>query len=337
MGFQSGFAGKTVCVTGAGGFIGSHLTEALLREGARVRALVEYSSTQDIGWLSDIADPEHPDLEIIPGDVRDTEQMATLVDGCELVFHLAALIAIPYSYRAARSYVDTNITGSLNVLQACRDNSTLERLIMTSTSEVYGTAQFVPITEAHPLTAQSPYAATKIAADQLAESFYRSYDLPVTILRPFNTYGPRQSMRAVIPTIIRQALESDRLTLGNLTPRRDFNYVGDTIQGFLKVALASDNVCGQVIQVGSGRDISIKELVTVIESLLGKTLYVKEADERYRPEKSEVFRLCAAIEKAQSLIGYQPEVSFEDGLKATIDWFAARQPKPYERVATYHV
>lgn len=327
------YTGKKVFVTGADGFIGSHLVEGLVEAGASVKALVQYNSFNHWGWL----DKVHPDIlnqvEVCPGDVRDDSLMRQFVAGSDIGFHLAALIAIPYSYDAPRSYVDTNITGTLNVLQGVRQGG-IERLVCTSTSEVYGTAQYVPIDETHPLQGQSPYAATKIAADQLAESFYRSFDLPVVILRPFNTYGPRQSMRAIIPTLIMQGLTGQTVQVGNLTPTRDFNYVLDTVQGFLKAGL-SDHALGEVINVGTGFEISIQDLVRTLEKILGQPFHVVQQAERLRPEKSEVFRLCAGIEKARRILNYVPLFSLEEGLRLTVEWCKSQEKT--HKVALYHV
>lgn len=317
------YENKTVFVTGADGFIGSHLVESLVQAGARVKALAQYNSFNNWGWL----DKVHPDImtqvEVFPGDVRDADYIRQFTKGAEYGFHLAALIAIPYSYDAPRSYVDTNVTGTLNVLQAVREHG-IERLVSTSTSEVYGTAQYVPIDEKHPLQGQSPYSATKIAADQLAESFYRSFNMPIVILRPFNTYGPRQSMRAIIPTLLMQGVAGQEVRVGNLDPTRDFNYVLDTVQGFLKAG-ACAQAEGQVINVGTGQEISIQDLITKIESLLGKKLNVVQQEERFRPEKSEVFRLCAGIDKARAILDYAPQFSLDDGLRLTLDWCQAQE------------
>lgn len=334
--FQSKLKGQTVCVTGADGFIGSHLTEALLSLGLKVKALVQYNSFNNLGWLEVLPEEYKQNVELIAGDVRDAEQMREFVSGCDTVFHLAALIAIPYSYVAPRSYVETNITGTLNILEGCRQNKNLKRLIVTSTSEVYGTAQFVPITEDHPLVGQSPYAATKIAADQLALSYYRSFELPVMVLRPFNTFGPRQSMRAVIPTVIRQALQSNIIKVGSLDPRRDFNYVKDTVYGFLLAATAADSICGDTVQVGTGHDISVRDLITTVENILGKSLDIIQDESRLRPDASEVMRLCASVEKAGKVLGYQPQYTLEEALRETIEWFSKVDSTPNEKVALYH-
>jgi len=314
---------KTVFVTGAGGFIGSHLVEALVREGAHVKALVRYNSTSHWGWLESLPQDVMDNVEVCLGDVRDSGLIREFVRGCSYGFHLAALISIPYSYQAPRSYVETNITGTLNVLEACLTQG-IERLVCTSTSEVYGTAQYVPIDEAHPLQGQSPYSASKIGADQLIESFYRAYNLPVVTLRPFNTYGPRQSMRAIIPNLIQQALAGDVVRVGNIVPTRDFNFVTDTVEGFL-LAAGNSNAVGQTINIGSGAEISIADLIAMLADLLGKSLAVHQEEERLRPDNSEVFRLCANIDKAKTLLRYTPQVSLKNGLEETIQWFAKHQ------------
>jgi len=308
--------GKRVLVTGAGGFIGSHLADSLVRAGATTRALVHYNALGNTGWLSTL--DTRKDLEIVASDICDQTCVREAARGTEIVFHLAALIAIPYSYRAPESYVRTNIQGTLNVLQAVRELG-IERLVHTSTSEVYGTARYVPIDEVHPLQGQSPYAASKIGADKLAEAFYCSFDLPVVTVRPFNTFGPRQSARAVIPTIISQCLAQKVVKLGNLTPTRDLNYVGNTVDGFMRAALAREAV-GQVINLGSGREIAIGDLAQLIGCLVGGNIRIEEEPQRLRPGKSEVERLLAEPAKARNLLGWEPMVSLEDGLSITIDW-----------------
>ena len=314
-----------IFVTGADGFIGSHLTESLVKSGHDVRALAQYNSFNSHGWRSDLEPNVFNQLEIIAGDVRDGSQMKGCMTGCDAVVHLAALIAIPYSYLAPRSYLDTNISGTLNILEAARELGGI-RVIHTSTSEVYGTAQFVPMTEDHPLQGQSPYSASKIAADQLAYSYFSSFDLPVSIVRPFNTYGPRQSQRAVIPTIIGQLLAgSESLELGATSPTRDFNMVSDTVKGFL-AALSADNVFGHVVNIGSGFEISIGDTASVIARIMGREINIRSTNERIRPAASEVDRLWAANGKAKELLGWAPEFSgmdgFERGLKKTINWFS---------------
>jgi len=307
---------KRVLVTGAGGFIGSHLVERLVELGASVRALIHYNALSSWGWLD--FSPHRERVEVIMGDLTDRDLVFQAARNVEIIFHLGALIAIPYSYQAPSSYVRTNIEGTLNILLAARDLK-VARLVHTSTSEVYGTARYVPIDENHPLQGQSPYSATKIAADKLAEAFYCSYGVPVVIVRPFNTYGPRQSTRAVIPTIIGQCLTGDTIRLGHLHPTRDLNYVSDTVEGFLRAA-AADNVLGQTINLGSGREISIGDLALLIARLLGKQVHIIIDERRRRPEKSEVERLLADNSKAKRLLGWEPRVSLEEGLIRTIDW-----------------
>jgi NAD dependent epimerase/dehydratase len=308
--------GRKVLVTGAGGFIGSHLAERLVSLGANVRALVRYTSTGHWGWLDQSLLKD--DMEVVLGDVCDFFSVHKAMQGREVVFHLAALIGIPYSYRAPQSYLHTNIEGTLNVLQAARELAT-ERVICTSTSEVYGSAQYVPIDEKHPLQGQSPYSASKIAADMLAESYFRSFGVHVTIARPFNTYGPRQSARAVIPTIITQALTGMEVHLGSLFPTRDFNFVEDTVEGFIQAA-ASDRAIGQVINFGTGVEVSIQDVLSEIEGLLGKKLILIGESARTRPDNSEVERLCADAGKARQLLGWSPRVQLKDGLRRTVSW-----------------
>lgn len=315
---------STILVTGADGFIGSHLTEALVRQGLNVRAFVYYNSFNSWGWLDQCAVDTKGQFEVFPGDIRDPHGVKEAMKGCDAVLHLAALIAIPFSYNSPDTYVDTNVKGTLNVLQAARDLG-VARIIHTSTSEVYGTAQFVPITEDHPLQGQSPYSATKIAADQLAYSFYSSFDLPVVTLRPFNTYGPRQSARAVIPTIITQiANGAHKIKLGALSPTRDFSYIQDTVNGFL-AALNSTNGLGQVVNLGSNFEISIRDTVSLISESMNTVVEMTSSEERLRPEKSEVERLWADNSKADELFGWQPTYSgrdgFRRGLSETIAWF----------------
>jgi NAD dependent epimerase/dehydratase len=307
---------KKVLVTGAGGFIGSHLTERLVELGASTRALVHYNSAGAWGWLD--ASPFKDEMEVVQGDICDRDSMTRATDGVEIVFHLAALIAIPYSYQAPLSYIRTNIEGTLNVLQAAK-SAGAELVVQTSTSEVYGTARVVPISEEHPLQGQSPYSASKIGADKMAEAVHRSFGLPVTIVRPFNTYGPRQSARAVIPTIITQALTRDAVRLGNLEPTRDLNYVTDTADGFIRAA-ESPAALGQTINIGTGREISIGELAARILQMLGKDLPIICEDQRVRPDKSEVERLCADNRVARELLGWEPRVTLEEGLRRTIAW-----------------
>jgi len=315
---------STILITGADGFIGSHLTEVLVRQGFTVRAFVYYNSFNSWGWLDQCAADIKGQFEVFPGDIRDPHGVKEAMKGCDAVLHLAALIAIPFSYHSPDTYVDTNIKGTLNVLQAARELG-VKRIIHTSTSEVYGTARFVPITEEHPLQGQSPYSATKIAADQLAHSFYSSFDLPVVTVRPFNTYGPRQSARAVIPTIITQIANGARkIQLGALTPTRDFSYVQDTVGGFL-AALNSPNGLGQVMNLGSNFEISIRETAALIAESMNATIEITSSEERLRPENSEVERLWADNSKASELIGWQPSYGGRDGFKRglaeTIAWF----------------
>jgi NAD dependent epimerase/dehydratase len=312
--------GKRVLVTGADGFIGSHLVERLIEDGAQVRAYVYYNSWNELGWLRDISPSSLTQIEIVNGDIRDTERVAEAVRGCEYVFHLSSLIAIPYSYQAARSYVDTNVLGALNVLQACRDSSSLIRLVHVSTSEVYGSAQQVPIPETHPLVGQSPYSASKIAADKLAESFYLSFGLPVVVARPFNTFGPRQTARAVIPTIASQLISGvPELRLGSLTPTRDFNYVTDTVGGMVALGLCSDAV-GMVVNIGSGEEWSIEATAKLLMKITGRVVPIVSEVERIRPDASEVNRLLADNRLIHSLTPWRTRVRFEDGLARTADW-----------------
>lgn len=313
-----------VLVTGADGFIGSHLTEVLVRAGHEVRAFVFYNSFNSWGWLDQCTADVKGQFEVFAGDIRDPHGVRTALRGCEAVLHLAALIAIPYSYHSPDTYVDTNIKGTLNVVQAARELK-VAKVVQTSTSEVYGTARFVPITEDHPLQGQSPYSASKIGADQIALSFYRSFGVPVTILRPFNTYGPRQSARAVIPTIITQIANGRRqIKLGSLHPTRDFNYVADTVAGFI-AALASDRAIGEVINIGSNFEISIGETARTIAEVMGVELDILTDDQRLRPENSEVERLWAANDKARELLGWTPGYGgldgFRRGLAETVAWF----------------
>ena len=308
-----------ILVTGAEGFIGSHLTELLVKEGYDVRAMVQYNSFNNWGWIDTFEDEIKNKLDIFLGDVRDPNGVRVAMDGCDAVFHLAALIAIPYSYHSPDMYVDTNIKGTLNILQAARDLK-LERVLVTSTSEVYGTAKYVPIDENHPYQGQSPYSASKIGADRIAESFYRSFDLPVTIVRPFNTYGPRQSARAVIPTIITQLLAGKKeIKLGSLEPTRDFNYVKDTANGFYQIFL-SDKTVGQEINIATGQDISIGDLARKIIAKIEPSAQIVCDQQRLRPEKSEVERLLGDSTKLRNLTGWKPEYDLDRGLDETIAW-----------------
>lgn len=315
---------KKILVTGADGFIGSHLTETLIRQGYEVKAFVLYNSFNSWGWLDSAPLDIQKELDIFAGDIRDPHGVKTAMKGCDAVLHLAALIAIPYSYHSPDTYVDTNVKGTLNVVQAARELD-IAKVIHTSTSEVYGTARFVPITEEHPLQGQSPYSASKIGADQIAMSFYHAFDLPVTILRPFNTYGPRQSARAIIPTVITQIANGQRkLKLGSISPTRDFNYVKDTVRGFI-AGLEQDGTAGKVINIGSNYEISIGDLVTLIADVMEVQVEIECEAERLRPAKSEVERLWADNAKAAEYLGWKPEYGGVDGLKRgmkeTVDWF----------------
>jgi len=322
---------KKVLVTGGTGFIGSHLVEKLVSLGAHVRVFARYNSQNSLGLLDTLPENTRREIDIAWGDIREVESLRVATESCTLVFHLAALIGIPYSYLHPLEVATTNTIGALNTLICSRHNN-VEKVILTSTSEVYGTAQYVPINECHPLQGQSPYSAAKIGADKFAESFYCSFNLPVAICRPFNTYGPRQSMRAVIPTIITQALTKDAVYLGELSPTRDFTYISDVVDGFIKVAESPLSV-GDIINVGSGYEISIGELAKKICSLAGREVPIISEEQRKRPDKSEVERLCADNKKAKELLGWQPQVPLEEGLKQTIDWISSRlnlyQPDKY--------
>lgn len=326
-----------VLVTGADGFIGSHLTETLVRRGYDVRAFVLYNSFNTWGWLDVCAADVAGKFEVFSGDVRDPHGVKKAMEGCDAVLHLAALIGIPYSYHSPDTYVDTNVKGTLNILQAARELN-VQKVVHTSTSEVYGTAIFVPITEDHPLQGQSPYSASKIGADQMAFSFYSSFETPVAIIRPFNTYGPRQSTRAVIPTIITQiAAGKKQIQLGATTPTRDFTFVEDTVEGFIK-ALHSEDVIGKVTNLGSGFEISIGKTASTIASLMGATIEFTTDSQRIRPEKSEVERLFASYTRAEKRMGWSPsfggEDGFQKGLKKTIEWFS--DPNNLARYKTNH-
>lgn len=315
---------KKVLVTGSDGFIGSHLVEELVASGYQVKAFVLYNSFGSWGWLDHVDQKIKDQIEIFAGDVRDPNGVREAMKDCDAVLHLAALIGIPYSYHSPDSYVDTNIRGTLNIVQAARDLG-VQKVIQTSTSEVYGTAQFVPITEEHPLQGQSPYSATKIGADQIALSYHTSFETPVTVLRPFNTYGPRQSARAIIPTVISQIAAGKReIQLGDLRPTRDFNYVKDTAKGFL-AALESENGLGEVINIGSQFEISIEDTVKMIAKVMNADVQVTCDEQRLRPEKSEVFRLYASNQKAKELLNWSPEfgegAGLEKGLRLTAEWF----------------
>ena len=312
----------TVAVTGAEGFIGSHLVEALVARGARVRAMAQYNSFGSWGWLDTLSPEVMAQVEVVLGDVRDPASVLGLMRDASVVYHLAALIAIPYSYQAPLSYLETNARGTLNVLEAARALAT-PRVVHTSTSEVYGTAQSVPISEDHPLQAQSPYAASKVAADKFAESYHLSFELPVVTLRPFNTYGPRQSARAVIPAVVSQiAAGRDTITLGSLTPTRDFNFASDTAAAFVAVGTApAGQVVGRVFNAGSGREISVGDAVRLIADTMGREVRVVEDEQRIRPEASEVQRLLADSSRLQAATGWKPECTLENGLRITAEWF----------------
>lgn len=316
---------RKILVTGADGFIGSHLTEELVLRGYNVRAFVFYNSFNSWGWLDYADEKIKKNIEIFSGDIRDPHGVKTAMKGCDAVLHLAALIAIPYSYHSPNVYVDTNVKGTLNILQAAREGG-VKKIIHTSTSEVYGTAKTVPIKEDHPLQPQSPYSASKIAADQIALSFYYSFDTPVTILRPFNTYGPRQSARAVIPTVITQILSGQKtIKLGLLSPTRDFNYIKDTVSGFI-ASLETSKIEGETINLGTNRETSIGEVAEFISGLIGQTVKIKTDEKRLRPKKSEVDRLLASNAKAKKMLGWKPAYAGKEGLKKglieTIDWFS---------------
>lgn len=310
---------KKVLITGAEGFIGSHLTERLVALGARVKAFIMYNSFNKWGWIDTFKSREKNKLNVICGDIREADLLKVALKDVDIVFHLAALIAIPYSYISPSSYIKTNIEGTLNLLQTAQDCK-VERFIHTSTSEVYGTARYVPIDEKHPLQGQSPYSASKIGADMIAESFHMSFELPVTTVRPFNTYGPRQSARAIIPTLIVQLLKKDKLRLGSLHPVRDFTYVTDTVEGFIKAAEA-DKINGEVINIGSAHGISIGDLAEKLMKMLGKGVAIECEEKRVRPSKSEVNKLICNNQKAKELIGWEPKVSLDEGLEKTINWF----------------
>lgn len=307
-------------VTGADGFIGSHLVDLLLAQGIKVRALSQYNSFNNWGWLEGNS---HPNLEVVCGDVRDAAFCRHITQRVDTVFHLAALIAIPYSYVAPESYVDTNITGTLNICQAAKDTPSVTRLLVTSTSEVYGSAQYVPIDESHPRQPQSPYSATKIGADAIAQSFYNAFGLPVVTVRPFNTYGPRQSARAIIPTIITQIANGAReIKVGDLTPTRDFNFVEDTCRGFLAIATADAAVEGTEINIATGTEVTMKETLELIADIMEAPVEYVVDPERLRPSKSEVRRLCGDNSRIRTLTGWEPQVTLRQGLARTIEWFS---------------
>lgn len=329
------FKDKKAFVTGADGFIGSHLTEALVKQGATVTALAQYNSFDAYGWLDDLPNDIHDNLRLERGDIRDAQQMMRLCKDQEVIFHLAALITIPYSYEAAASYVETNVKGTVNLLEAARHHG-IDRFIQTSTSEVYGTAQFTPITEEHPLQAQSPYAASKVAADMMAASYFKSFELPVVVLRPFNTYGPRQSERAVISTIIRQALDPnfDSFHLGSLTPKRDFCFVTDTVNAFIQSAGMDSSQFGETFNAGTGHMVTIGDVVDAVKKVTDCHKPVVEEDHRKRPAASEVMALQADYSKLSAACNWQPAVNLEDGISKMIDWWQshlnnARQTTSY--------
>jgi NAD dependent epimerase/dehydratase len=325
---------KKAFVTGADGFIGSHLTELLLEKGYEVKALAQYNSFNNWGWLEDL--PPHPDIQIISGDIRDPHFVRNAMQDIEIVFHLAALIAIPYSYHAPDSYVDTNIKGTLNIYQAAKEAGRI-RVIHTSTSEVYGTAIYVPIDEKHPKQPQSPYSASKIGADAIALSYYNSFDLPVTIARPFNTYGPRQSARAIIPTIITQiASGMKQIMVGDLRPTRDFNYVKDTCKGMIALA-ECDETIGKTVNISTNTEISIKEVFDLIKKITKVDAELITDKKRMRPEKSEVFRLKGDNTLIRTLTGWKPEYSFEQGIKETIDWFSDSENQKKYKPDIYNI
>jgi dTDP-glucose 4,6-dehydratase len=331
---------QKILVTGSEGFIGSHLVETLVREGYQVRAFVLYNSFNSWGWLDTLPAEIRQELDVFTGDIRDPYGVKKAVSGCDAVLHLAALIAIPYSYHSPDTYVDTNVKGTLNVLQAVRELG-VSKMVHTSTSEVYGTARFVPITEEHPLQGQSPYSASKIGADQMAYSFYASFGTPVLTLRPFNTYGPRQSARAVIPTIITQLAQGkDRIRLGAIHPTRDFNYVQDTARGFL-AALRAEAGIGETINIGSNYEVSVGRTAELIAELMGKTITIESDEQRLRPKDSEVERLWADNQKAQRLLGWEPEFAglegFKKGLSQTIDWFSDPNNLRHYKADIYNV
>jgi NAD dependent epimerase/dehydratase len=330
---------KRILVTGADGFIGSHLTEELVHRGCDVRAFVCYNSFNSWGWLDQVSAEIKNSLEVHSGDIRDFHSVRAAMTGREMVFHLAALIAIPYSYQSPESYLETNVKGTLNVLQAARDLG-VEKIVSTSTSEVYGTAKFVPISEEHPLQAQSPYSATKIAADHLALSFYKAFDIPVSIIRPFNTYGPRQSARAIIPTIITQiANDSGPVRLGSLQPTRDFTYITDTVNGFLAVSQSQRSI-GEVINIGSGYEISVQEVALLIAELMDATIEFETDQARVRPQSSEVQRLCAEVHKAKKLLSWEPAYHGKEGLRRglaeTVQWFSKPENLKFYKASIYN-
>ncbi|MBV6478180.1 MAG: dTDP-glucose 4,6-dehydratase [Ignavibacteria bacterium] len=328
---------EKVLVTGADGFIGSHLVEKLIKEEYKVRAFVFYNSFNSWGWIDSLSAEIKNKIEIFSGDVRDPNGVYESMKGVDAVFHLAALIGIPFSYHSPDSYVDTNIKGTLNILQAARRLSTIKRVFITSTSEVYGTAQFVPITEVHPFQGQSPYSATKISADRIAESFYRSFDLPVTIVRPFNTFGPRQSARAIIPSIIIQALSGkSKIKLGDITPTRDMVYISDTIDGFVEI-FKSNKTIGEEINIATQTELSVNEIAGEIFMQMKLNCEIETDNERIRPDKSEIKRLLGSNEKLKKLTSWKQKVSFEEGIRKTIDWFSDKKNQSMYKSDIYNM
>ncbi len=323
------WTGHRVLVTGGGGFIGSHLVEELMRLGAEVTAFVRYTSRGSAGFLEPLADK----INIVAGDLTEFDGVFQAMKDQEYIFHLAALIGIPFSFEPPREVAQVNIMGPLNVLSGARITRP-RRVILTSTSEVYGTAQYIPIDEKHPFHAQSPYAASKIASDMLGESFYHSYEIPISTVRPFNTFGPRQSPRAVIPTLITQMLTGEKILLGATSPTRDFTYIKDTVRGFIRAAESETSV-GEVVNLGTGKEISIGDLAMKIASLIGKEIEIQSDEQRFRPGSSEVMRLCGDIEKAKSLIGWEPQFTLEEGLRQTIEWL--RKSGDMENSGRYHI
>ncbi|MES9857786.1 MAG: NAD-dependent 4,6-dehydratase LegB [Sedimenticola sp.] len=327
---------KKILVTGSEGFIGSHLVEALVRAGYNVRAFVLYNSFNSLGWLEHCNKDAKGNFEVFTGDIRDPNGVRKAMKGCDAVLHLAALIGIPFSYHSPDTYVDTNIKGTLNVVQAARDQG-VSKVVHTSTSEVYGTAQYVPIDEKHPMQPQSPYSATKIAADAIAMSFYNTFNLPVTIARPFNTYGPRQSARAVIPTIITQIADGKKeIKLGDVTPTRDFNYVEDTCRGFIALAEGVSTI-GETVNIGSNFEISVGDTLNIIKELMNSDVQLITDEQRIRPEKSEVFRLWCDNTKIEKLTGFKPQVDIREGLQRTIDWFTLGENLSSYKAGVYNV
>ena len=325
-----------IFVTGSDGFIGSHLVEELIFQGFRVKALCQYNSFNSWGWLDSFSEDQLNKIEIVSGDIRDFNGIKSLMQGCDSVMHLAALIAIPYSYSSPESYIDTNVKGTLNVVQAARDLN-LKRVLITSTSEVYGTAQYVPIDEKHPKQPQSPYSASKIGADSIAESFYNSFDLPVTIVRPFNTYGPRQSARAIIPTIITQLLNgAKKIKLGDLTPTRDFLFVKDTVRGFIDIYNCNELI-GHECNIATNSEVSMQKIADTLIKLINKDAEVTSDLDRIRPEKSEVFRLIGDNAKILNYTKWRVEHSLEEGLKKTVDWFSDSTNLKHYKFSIYNV